>query len=333
MGRRISKKVYTHNGTDWVLDKHQKFVYDNYVQIAEYNAMTTDTLAKSYLRSLNETLLSMIDSTDLPAGATRRYYYNIDGNKNVRSMIDAAGTIVAEYKYAPFGQITSQSGIMATANPFRFSSEYHDDETGLVYYNFRYYSPELGRWLNRDPIKEKGGFNLYGMVGNNPVDYWDWLGLNGFGYDGSDSDKQFDNGGQVPTDFNRRPSTEETQCSNQFDLDDAIERVMVLPNLYLSYLSYQLDTANLINNTMLDISNAIPPFLTDVVVTGLRVVGKTTGVLADIGYNSPSLNGRVNVILASSAAISAALEAAADYLEHFNDIDDNNGDNNSECDN
>lgn len=88
-----------------------------------------------------------------------------------------------------------------------------------MYYNFRYYSPELGRWLSRDPIEEKGGYNLYGMVNNNPVDYWDWLGLNGFGYDGSDSDKQFDNGGQTPTDFNRRPSTEGTQCSNQVDYE------------------------------------------------------------------------------------------------------------------
>jgi len=35
---------------------------------------------------------------------------------------------------------------------FKFSSEYLDSETGLVYYNYRYYSPELGRWTKRDPI-------------------------------------------------------------------------------------------------------------------------------------------------------------------------------------
>ena len=33
------------------------------------------------------------------------------------------------------------------------SSEVADDETGLVYYNYRYYSAELGRWLSRDPIE------------------------------------------------------------------------------------------------------------------------------------------------------------------------------------
>jgi RHS repeat-associated protein len=61
--------------------------------------------------------------------------------------------------------------------PFLFSSEYLDSETGLVYYNYRYYSPELGRWTKRDPIEEDGGFNLYGMVGNDPVGRGDYLGL------------------------------------------------------------------------------------------------------------------------------------------------------------
>ena len=67
---------------------------------------------------------------------------------------------------------------MAAVNPFRFSSEYADDETGLVYYNYRYYSPRLGRWLSRDPIKEDGGENLYLIAGkNNCVDMIDYYGL------------------------------------------------------------------------------------------------------------------------------------------------------------
>lgn len=45
------------------------------------------------------------------------------------------------------------------------------------YYGYRYYSPQLGRWLSRDPIAEKGGNNLYGFVRNNAVNSADKYGL------------------------------------------------------------------------------------------------------------------------------------------------------------
>ncbi|MCH6259457.1 RHS repeat-associated core domain-containing protein, partial [Puniceicoccaceae bacterium K14] len=61
--------------------------------------------------------------------------------------------------------------------PFQFSTQYTDSETGLVYYGFRYYDPAKGRFLNRDPIGEAGGLNLYQMVGNNPITGIDRWGL------------------------------------------------------------------------------------------------------------------------------------------------------------
>jgi RHS repeat-associated protein len=44
------------------------------------------------------------------------------------------------------------------------------------YYGYRYYHPQTGRWINRDPIEESGGLNLYGFVGNDGVNRWDYLG-------------------------------------------------------------------------------------------------------------------------------------------------------------
>jgi RHS repeat-associated protein len=44
------------------------------------------------------------------------------------------------------------------------------------YYGYRYYHPQTGRWINRDPIEERGGLNLYGFVGNDGVNQWDLLG-------------------------------------------------------------------------------------------------------------------------------------------------------------
>ena len=49
--------------------------------------------------------------------------------------------------------------------------------SGVRYYGFRFYSPSQGRFLNRDPIEEAGGLNLYAFVRNDPVNHWDYLGL------------------------------------------------------------------------------------------------------------------------------------------------------------
>ena len=82
-----------------------------------------------------------------------------------------------KYEYDPFGNIIRASNIHAETNPFRFSTKFTDDETGLVYYGYRYYDPVRGRWLSRDPIEEEGGLNLYGFVGNDGVNGIDFLGL------------------------------------------------------------------------------------------------------------------------------------------------------------
>ena len=81
--------------------------------------------------------------------------------------------------HTPFG--TLENPVDGDENPFRFSSEYHDDETGLVYYNYRYYSPELGRWIKRDPIEEEGGMNLYSITQNNTLNAIDYLGTMSLG--------------------------------------------------------------------------------------------------------------------------------------------------------
>ena len=49
--------------------------------------------------------------------------------------------------------------------------------SGVRFYGYRCYDPVTGRWPSRDPIGERGGVNLYGMVGNNGINAWDYLGL------------------------------------------------------------------------------------------------------------------------------------------------------------
>jgi len=166
-GRRISKTV----SESGVVQNAYKYVYDGFKLIAIYN---NNDLVMTFTWQ-PESLGMDVPISMTYSGAT--YYYVTDGNKNVTALLDASGNRVAEYVYGPFGQTVSATGSMAQINPFRFSSEFHDDETGLVYYNYRYYSPELGRWTKRDPIEEEGGFNLYSINGNNPLASWDVNGL------------------------------------------------------------------------------------------------------------------------------------------------------------
>ncbi len=70
------------------------------------------------------------------------FYYHADANKNVIALTDSQGNVVKSNKYSPFGKLVSTAGNIA--NPFKFSSEYYDSETGLVYYNYCYYNPTLG---------------------------------------------------------------------------------------------------------------------------------------------------------------------------------------------
>ena len=92
-----------------------------------------------------------------------------DNNGNVTHYCNANGAVVASYAYDAFGKTVTQSGPLSGFFRHRFSTKYHDSETDLYYYGYRFYAPSLMRWLNRDPIGEVGGLNLYAFCENSPV--------------------------------------------------------------------------------------------------------------------------------------------------------------------
>ena len=107
------------------------------------------------------------------------YVYATDPNKNVRVKRFPNdwihGTWVEEFiDYKPFGELKNY---VQSKPRFMFSSEEYMPETGMYHYLYRAYSPSLARFITRDPIEEQGGVNLYCFVNNNPVSYWDVLGL------------------------------------------------------------------------------------------------------------------------------------------------------------
>jgi RHS repeat-associated protein len=170
MGRRVEKKVTDKVGTIWTVTKHEYFVYDGYKLIEKLNVLDSNAVTQKFVWS-GEKLLSVYD-----AEQDANYCYTMDANRNISELIDGNGNTVAHYEYSPFGKILRQTGTYADTNPFRFSREYFDTESGLVYYNYRYYSPELGRWTKKDPITSG---NRYAMVKNMVTLTVDFLGLQG----------------------------------------------------------------------------------------------------------------------------------------------------------
>ena len=93
----------------------------------------------------------------------------------------AIGTIVEKYEYDVYGKVVikDRNGTTQTHslidNPIMFQGQRYDEESGLYYMKNRYYDPEIGRFITRDPAQD--GLNLYAFVNNNPINFVDPLGL------------------------------------------------------------------------------------------------------------------------------------------------------------
>jgi RHS repeat-associated protein len=184
--RRRSRQEFTWQSGAWVQTNEVYYVYDGNVVIQERNLNNLPTT--TYTRGLDLAgslqgaggiggLLAMTLNTAPGPSSSNSMYYHSDGNGNVTMLINPSQSIVAKYLYDAFGNVLSKSGILADVNLYRFSSKEAHLNSGLVYYLCRYYDPNLQRWLNRDPVEERGGLNLYGFVRNNPITRTDLRGL------------------------------------------------------------------------------------------------------------------------------------------------------------
>jgi RHS repeat-associated protein len=184
MGRRIQKAVSTNTGGGSFSVYTNKYAYDGWNCVATMNP--SFTLSNTFLWGAD--LSGNLTGAGGVGGLLKVAYYGAamtncfvgyDGNGNVSTLISAANSsTVASYEYGPYGELIRCSGPMARLNPCRFSTKFDDDESDLLYYGYRFYSPFTGRWINRDPAEEdKGGPNLYDIVENDPLNSFDGLGL------------------------------------------------------------------------------------------------------------------------------------------------------------
>ena len=162
LGRRVTKN-----------DK--RFVYNGYLQIANFEHQTSNFKLQTLVWDPTEPIATRPLVWNLSTIQPFNYstsYYTHDGNKNVVEIIAIDGFVTAHYEYAPFGAETAQCVASAADNPCRFSSEYSEKDTAMVYYNYRHYVPEIGRWLCFDPIAAISfdvHYNYFGLLGNDQL--------------------------------------------------------------------------------------------------------------------------------------------------------------------
>ena len=190
LGRRTRKIVTTTHGTT-----DTRFLWQGYRLLQEQQE---SGLRSTYVYDPNEAWspLARVDHLrDQSNGEI--YWFNTDLNGALLEVTDERGAVRWSGQYGSFGEVRHQSeGFSRVVNrtamahqPLRYAGQYADGETGLHYNLFRYYDPQVGRFIVQDPIGFNGGnLNLYNYAPN-PLLWIDPMGLalSGVDFSGSPS--------------------------------------------------------------------------------------------------------------------------------------------------
>jgi len=180
LNRLRIKREFTWTNSAWTETNEVHYIYDGDVIIQQRNSNNVPTLTLTRGLDLSGScqgaggiggLLAMTD------GSGANYFYHQDAVGSVTALIDSTENIVARREMDGFGRTLNLTGSKAGINPFWCFGQLYDESTRVAHFRNRDYPTDLMRWLNQDPIGERGGINLYRFVGNNPVDFVDPLGL------------------------------------------------------------------------------------------------------------------------------------------------------------
>ena len=184
-GQRIRKTLHRpQRGDDSYRSLHFSYAPDGWL-LSEFgkDSDRKRTFARDYVW-LGAKPLAQIERKMRPDGTTRKAkisYLHIDHLNTPRWASDNTGQAVWRWESDGFGKGSADRDVdgdgQKTVIRLRFAGQYHDRESGLYYNHHRDYDPNLGRYIQSDPIGLKGGINRYAYVDGNPISKIDPNGL------------------------------------------------------------------------------------------------------------------------------------------------------------
>jgi RHS repeat-associated protein len=119
--------------------------------------------------------LQRISENQIVQGTWTPSFYGYDGGGSVRQLTNTVGVVTDEYEYDAFGNSFTRSG--TTPNNYLYRGEQYDSDLALYYLRARYYNPNTGRFLSRDPLagnaKDPASLHKYLYAGGDPINYID----------------------------------------------------------------------------------------------------------------------------------------------------------------
>ena len=178
LGRRIGKgRLKTSQEVSDDLENQTRFAWDGSHLLQEVHPDGRYTYIYADQDSYEP--LAQVRDWTTEDGESRQQtrYFHCDQIGIPREMTDKDGNLLWFGNYTGWGRLKEETRVTDTAyQPFRLQNQYADRETGLHYNFFRYYEPDVGRFVNQDPIGLMGGMNLYQFAPN--TQQWiDHLGL------------------------------------------------------------------------------------------------------------------------------------------------------------
>ncbi|MEE1920227.1 RHS repeat-associated core domain-containing protein, partial [Pseudomonas asiatica] len=165
LGRRVAKQAEINGEVE-----QKRFLWQGLRMLRE------ETPGQSILYLYEPGSYAPLARVDQAEGEEQKvYYFHTDQIGTPLELTDSDGKIVWQATYRSWGAI---DGLLVknVEQNIRFQGQYFDSESGLNYNVFRYYDPELGRFIGQDPIGLQGGDNLY-RYSPNPIKWVDPLGL------------------------------------------------------------------------------------------------------------------------------------------------------------